>query len=299
MYIEHEPWGISRRKGHHEPIITLATFEAIQDRKTQRAVAPKRKDLNQDFPLRGAVACACCDSAMTAYWAKSSTGRRYPYYNCQTRGCSEYRKGIRAEKIDTGFETILRALSPSKQLLDVAMAMVKDAWGQRMDQSTQAKSTLKRQIKELDKQQDALLERLIDSSIPKVTAAFETKIAKLEEDKLRLGEKLTQNTQPKASIGEIIELLKEFLASPWNIYENGSLNMKKTILKTAFRAPLAYDRKTGYRTPQVSVIFEFFDNLTSKCEMVRPRRLELPRDYLPQRPQRCASTIPPRSHMGR
>ncbi|MBL4767909.1 MAG: recombinase family protein, partial [Rhodobacteraceae bacterium] len=44
-YIEREPWGITRRKGHHEPIITLAMFEAIQERKTQRAIAPRRKDI--------------------------------------------------------------------------------------------------------------------------------------------------------------------------------------------------------------------------------------------------------------
>lgn len=25
-YIEHDPWGVTRRKGHHEPIISLATF---------------------------------------------------------------------------------------------------------------------------------------------------------------------------------------------------------------------------------------------------------------------------------
>ncbi len=44
--------------------------------------------------------------------------------------------------------------------------------------------------------------------------------------------------------------------------------MRKTILKTAFQAPLAYDRKEGFRTPQVSVIFEFLGNLVEKCEMV-------------------------------
>ncbi|WP_244508612.1 hypothetical protein [Litoreibacter albidus] len=55
---------------------------------------------------------------MTAYWSRSATGKRYPYYNCQTRDCSEYRKSIRAEKIDGGFENILRSMTPSKNILD-------------------------------------------------------------------------------------------------------------------------------------------------------------------------------------
>jgi len=115
---------------------------------------------------------------------------------------------------------------------------------------------------------------MIETSNPKVLAALETKIAKLEEDKLLLTDKLSQNTKPKSTLGEVIELLRDFLSSPWNIYENGSLLVKKTILKTAFAAPLAYDRQNGYRTSQTSVIFDFLADFTSKCEMVRSRRLD-------------------------
>nr|WP_299867592.1 recombinase family protein [uncultured Roseobacter sp.] len=277
-YVESGKWGVSRRKGHHEPLISLETFQKIQNRKASKTVAPKRADINQDFPLRGAVVCACCAKPMTAYWAKSGSGKRYPYYNCQTRNCSEYRKGIRAEKIETGFEAILKGMTPSKRLLDIAMSMLKDAWGQRGDQARQAKSEIKRQIGALDKQQDTLIDRLVETSTPRVIAALESKIAKLEEDRLLLTDKLSQNTDPKGTLGEVIELLKEFLSNPWNIYENGTLAMRKTILKTAFAAPLVYDRKSGYRTPQPSVIFDFFENITSKCEMVPPHGLE-PRTY--------------------
>ena len=102
-YVEHEPWGISRRLGHHEPIISLETYERIQARRNARAVAPKRKDISEDFPLRGAVCCATCDTSMTSCWSRSGTGKRYPYYFCHNRDCADHRKNIRAEKIDTAF----------------------------------------------------------------------------------------------------------------------------------------------------------------------------------------------------
>ena len=270
-YIEHEPWGISRRKGHHEPLVSLETFEKVQDRKNETAVAPKRKDIHEDFPLRGAIVCACCQRPMTACWSKSPTGKRYPYFWCQTRDCTEYRKSIRGEKIDAGFEEIMRGMAPSRSLLDLALAMLKNAWQQRADQAENAKSILKRQIAEMDKQQDAFIERMVDTTNPKVLAAFEAKISKLEDDKLLLSDKLTQNTQPKSTKGEIFELLREFLSSPWNLYQNASISTRKTILNTAFKAPLAYDRQNGFRTPQTSVIFEFLADFTSKCEMVRSR----------------------------
>jgi site-specific DNA recombinase len=88
-YVEHEPWGITRRKGHHEALVSLEVFEKVQARKNETAVAPKRKDINEDFPLRGAVVCGCCEHPMTACWSKSATGKRYPYFWCQTRDCSE------------------------------------------------------------------------------------------------------------------------------------------------------------------------------------------------------------------
>lgn len=91
-YIEHEPWGITRRKGHHEPLISLKTYERIQARKTERQIAPARPDINQDFPLRGAVTCDCCDKPLTSCWSRSATGKRYPYYWCQTKDCVMYRK---------------------------------------------------------------------------------------------------------------------------------------------------------------------------------------------------------------
>ncbi|QBY00663.1 hypothetical protein E2K80_07870 [Rhodophyticola sp. CCM32] len=108
-----------------------------------------------------------------------------------------------------------------------------------------------------DKQQDGLLERLVETSNPKVIAALEGKIETLEEEKLLMNDKMAHESKPKAKMGDVFELLRDFLSSPWNIYENGSLTVRKTILKTAFKAPLVYDRKTGLRTPQVSVMFEF------------------------------------------
>jgi site-specific DNA recombinase len=295
-YIEHEPWGISRRKGHHEPIITFETFTKIQKRKAKKALAPMRKDLNLDFPLRGNINCACCDEPMTSCWSKSANGKRYPYYWCQTRDCSEYRKSIRAEKIDTAFETIMEKLTPTKSLVDVVKAMIKSAWDQRMDQAKFAKSTYKREIAQLDKQQDALLERLVETSTPKTIAAFETKIAKLEDEKQVLIEKMGKNTKPKFAMEEIFELLVMFLANPWKIYDKGSLPVKKTVLKTVFRSPLAYDRKTGFRTPQTTVIYGFLDEISKKCKMVRPARLELAR-VLPHSDLNAARLpIPPRPH---
>lgn len=295
-YIEYEPWGITRRNGQHEGIITLEVFEKIQARRNRVAFAPKRADIHSDFPLRGALNCAECDYPMTACWSKGMT-KRYAYYSCQCKDCSQYRKSIPAGKIHDGFEEVMRQITPSKGLLEIGMSMVSDAWGQRSDQAEQAKSEIKRQISELDKQQDTMLERLLETTNPKVISAYETKIAKMDNEKLLLTDKLGQTDDPKLTLKEIFELFKAFISSPWNLYEKGDLKQRKSVLNMVFAGPLAYHRESGFRTSQVSVIFEFFEKITSKCEMVRSRRLELPR-VLPHSDLNAARLpIPPRPHM--
>src|SRR5262249_8908922 len=57
-YVEAPKCGVSLRKGHHQALITLDTFDCIQRRLKAAKKAPTRADINADFPLRGAVACA-------------------------------------------------------------------------------------------------------------------------------------------------------------------------------------------------------------------------------------------------
>ncbi|WP_300285382.1 zinc ribbon domain-containing protein [Nitrosomonas sp.] len=46
-----------------------------------QAKAPVRKDINEDFPLRGFVTCACCGSPLTVCWTRGRGGL-YAYYLC-------------------------------------------------------------------------------------------------------------------------------------------------------------------------------------------------------------------------
>ena len=168
----------------------------------------------------------------------------------------------------------MRDMTPSEVLLETAIAMLKDAAGQLAAQSKHSKSSIKRQIANLDKQQDSVIERLTETTNAKVATALESKIEKLENDKLVLEEKLTQTPKSKAIGKREFELLARFLSNPWNLYKNGSVAIKKIILRAVFIAPLCYDRIDGFRTPQATVIFEFFGNFSAKCEMAHLRGFE-------------------------
>ena len=268
-HIEHAPWKLDRLKGHHEPIISLETYERIQARKAGRMLAPARVDIKEDFPLRGAVCCAECAHPLASCWSRSATGKRYPYFWCNAKSCSLFRKNIRAEKIGTAFEAVLQSLAPTKGMMEIVKSMLKKAWGQREAQAKAMKVEIRNEITQLDKQLDSLLDRIVETNNGTVIAAYEKKITKLENEKLIQLEKLDKKAKPKHTMEEIFELAMTFLSNPWNIWKNGELALRKTVLRLAFKEHLVYDRETGFRTPQVSVIFRFLDDLSLKNKMVR------------------------------
>ena len=86
-YVGLESWGISLRKADHEGLISFATYEKIQERLTQKARAPVKKNLNEDFPLRAFARCGDCGHPLTACWSKGKSGKKHPYYQCYNKAC--------------------------------------------------------------------------------------------------------------------------------------------------------------------------------------------------------------------
>jgi len=229
-YVEHEDWNVPLREGQHEGLISFSTYKRIQERLSGTAKAPARKDISQDFPLRGFVLCNDCGAALTACWSTSKTGKKHPYYLCKTKGCESYRKSIRRDSLEADFEGLLKSLEPSCNLFKLARAMFKDAWNMRLAQAQSTGKELRKKAAQIEKQIDALVERTVEATSASVMAAFERKIKKLEEERILIGEQITAAGKPKHTFEESFELAMKFLASPWNIWKNSGLVGQKTVL---------------------------------------------------------------------
>ena len=91
-----ERWKIAARPGNHEGLIGIDVYQRIQDRLNGRDRTPARKNVNEDFALRGFVVCGHCGTPLRSCWSKGEYSR-YAYYLCQTKGCESYGKSIRRE----------------------------------------------------------------------------------------------------------------------------------------------------------------------------------------------------------
>ena len=186
---------------------------------------------------------------------------------------------------------MIKTLQPSKQLVALAKAMFRHAWDQRRAQAQEAIKTGQHQLKELDKQIETLLSRIMESTNVTVIGTYETKIGALEKQKIILGEQLTHQAEPKGTYEEKLEPVLTFLASPWKIWETGHSALRRTVLKLAFADRIQYDRFEGPRTPQIALPFKALEKITD--QRVCYGAVEKTRTSTPvkeQRPQRCAST---------
>lgn len=296
-YVEAPKWGVSLRKGQHEGLISFETFQRIQDNLEGKKRAPKRKDLDEDFPLRGFVLCDDCGNAMTGAWSKGCR-RNYAYYRCETRGCQSKSKSIPKAKLEESFFEILKSMAPTRQLFDVARAMIKDAWDMRLKQAHEHRAEWKQLIKQVEKQIDELLDRVVEASSRSVVSAYESRIEKLERQKIVLAEKAAKTVPPKGQLETCMELAMQFLSNPYEIYEKGSLTVRRSVLRLAFAEPIRYSRKEGYGTIKSAFPFKVLKEITgSKSEMVLLERIELSTSPLPREcstselQQRCGRLI--------
>jgi hypothetical protein len=213
---------------------------------------------------------------MTAAWSKGRY-RHYPYYLCMTRGCEAKSKSVPRAKLEDGFAEIIKTLQPAEGLFDLAKAMLCDAWDMRLAAAKNEKSALQKQFTDVERQIGNLLDRVVDASSPSVVSAYETRIEKLEREKIVLAERVVRTVPPKGRLEDCIELALRFLANPWYIYENGDYVMRQTVLRLAFQTPLRYGKNGVYRTPEFSLPFRYLaETFGEKCEMVPVERIELP-----------------------
>jgi site-specific DNA recombinase len=254
-YIEYAPWGVSLREGRHEGIISYETFCKIKERLEGRAYAPNRKDLNQDFPLRGAVACEC-GNALTSGWSKSKTGKLHPYYLCQNRKCDYKGKSVRRDVLEGQFEALLQNISPANALITIADKLFRKAWALRSKTQQARKKMLEKECGDIDNEIEKLVDHIIDAKSALVAQRLEERVGKLEDQKRVLEEKLERIGQPVKTFDQMYRTSMLFLENPNKIWQLGGYAEKRAVLKLVFSERLVWDRKGLYRTPDLSLPFK-------------------------------------------
>lgn len=173
-------WNLHLVPAKHTPLISYETFQRVQERWRGKAHAPARKDLNEDFPLRGFLSCAGCDKPLMSCWSTSRNGGRHPYYLCQRKGCSEYGKSLRRDEVENQFTDLLCALQPRPELFALAEAMFRDLWAGKAAQAKESATALRAELAKVERNINQLLDRVVETDSRTIVKTYETRIASLE-----------------------------------------------------------------------------------------------------------------------
>jgi DNA invertase Pin-like site-specific DNA recombinase len=236
-YIEAPGWGVSLRPARHEGLISFQTFQRIQERLNGINRQPQRRNLKEDFPLRGFVACASCNRPLTACWSTGSHGR-YAYYLCHGPKCPEKGKSIRRDVIEGEVEALLKSARPGASLFQVASRIFRDLWDQRLVQAKSGIAALEAQRLKIEKQVAQLLDRIVEATVPSVVKAYEQKIEKLKADRLTIQERLNAATPTREHFGKTLRTALAFLATLGNSGKPDGLKTGKQSYVWSSRADL-------------------------------------------------------------
>jgi len=268
--IDHERWGIHMVQGHHAPLISFATYKAIQDKLNGKTrLRPRHND--GAFALRGHVLCGC-GTPLTACWSRSSTGKQYGYYLCpdKTKACPEYGKSIPLAKIEGEFEALLQSLTPSVGLVELAKEAIRDHWERHTASAKRLIEAGKLELSKLDRSIDQLLDRIVETDSETIVAAYERKLKMFEERRAELRDQVARTDEKKPDPERAVRTALKFLASPCILWNSGVPEERSLVAKLVFPKRLTYSRETGFRTPLSDCLFLAFSSFEALKEKMAP-----------------------------
>ena len=303
-YLIYKPWDIAFMRAQHEPLISLEDFQRIQNRLNGRPAFPVRKDINEDFPLRGFVLCDDCGEPFRGAFSKGRGGKRYGYYVCHTKTCSSYGKSIKKAEVEEGFEQLLGALKPRPEIISIASEMFRMLWDKHRAAFEERRHAAQEALKAVQKRLEGVIARAVSATQPSLIAAYEGEIERLDRQRAveeeRLANMDSEGGLKLPDFDKAYRTAMEFLANPLNLWLSERIEHRRAAVRLTFASQLRYARNEGYRTAEIALPFRVLgDMATPGSSMVRAAGLEPARPCGRQILRLLRLPIPPRPRLVR
>jgi site-specific DNA recombinase len=192
-------------RGRHEALIDQETFDSVQRRLDEKAVAGERPRRREHY-LRGSVYCAGCGSRLTYGVSTGQNGRGYAYYFCASRvnrtPCTE-RPNIRPDLIEAAIQRIYReepieiTAAESKRRQEAIRAMVAVS----QESLRYVRETKKQLITSLRLQQQRLIRLYAEEGEGTSPDAFRTERNQMQQE-ITTAEDSLAETESRLEINE-------------------------------------------------------------------------------------------------
>ncbi len=261
-YIEYLPWEVKRRVGKHKAIISKECFAKIESRLSGNIKNKARKDISKDFPLRGFVACAECKKLMTASWC-AGRNTKYPYYRCNTKGCSNREKYIKAGDMEDGLASILQGTVPREQLLNYVKARLNIKWQKRLDDVNELRKSVDTEILSHKESIKSLVIQMTKAKSDLVVEAIQEQIEEFSKKEKVSSGRLYNINNTNLNFGTALGMVFEVLKNPYTEWQKGDLDHRRLILSMVFDGDIPYDRNNAFGTAKLQLPSKVFCSKSS------------------------------------
>ncbi len=256
--------------GNHEPIISKALFDKVQD-----VINGKNKSRYQKhfYPLRGFMTCHKCGCLLTAMEKKG-----FVYYYC-TNGkgqCEEHRHYMRSEKAEQSLVSVFPKIQFDTEFIDLCYQA--DREKNLKDESffETVKSNLEKRLNLLAQQQLRLLDIQLAGNYAKSTVEAKLEAFNKETTDITQQLKDLEKQSPQTAL-RTLEQTKDIFLTPYlleNDFIEGDDSKKHKVLeKLLLNATIESQTMASYKLKQPYHILEKVDDKTDFEQMRRERDL--------------------------
>ncbi len=257
--IEYPLWGISRRKGHHNAIITVRVYDRIQERLRKPERKPRESD-NLEFPLRRLVNCSICGKKMTGSVNRGKNKNKYyPHYTCNNSECTASPKNITASKVENDYIELLEKISVDQEILKLGEIIAIKTWERKTKELILDAGKKESEKEELEASIRSYIDLVASARSDTIRSRYEEKIEELDKRIKELEHQCKKQKTP--DISEALKLTLKFLGTPAETWKNSSKQLKIVLHNMIFSENPEYCLNTGFGTPKLSLPFHINDHI--------------------------------------
>lgn len=204
--------------GQHDPLISPELFAHVR-RVRERRESPKR--VVHDHVFRQTFRCDGCQRFLVGERQKSHT-----YYRCHTRGCVP--GSIREERFEDAVLLVLDRIQLAPGVAEKVAVRLEELRGQREDSSHTLRTSISRQLQQIDSREKRLLDLLVDhvDRSDHFEARLESLCNERESLKQRLFELEAEVEKRKDKRAETLA----FATSPGHAFRVASPSLKRRLM---------------------------------------------------------------------
>ena len=261
-----------RCRGNHTPLISEKVFAQVQAivHGKRNALTPHVRN-HPDFPLRGFLICAKCETSLTGSWS-SGRSKKYAYYRCQ-KGCEG--TNIRKGKLERLFVQYLQGMKPRQEYVSLFRAVVLDVWEEKKKSAKDQVKGIGQRIEELEAKRNRLEEAfLYKRTIDEET--YHRQFDKIRQD-IALAEMEHHDTKPDAlDVQGLLDYAEQTLLAPGRQWLDCSLDQRQRLQKVLFPEGVTFADGT-FGTAETCLLFKLLhQSKEDDDDLVRLKGLEPP-----------------------